>query len=485
MTYSFRKQAPKTKIGADGRRYRSKSQSRARVPQRGIRRSRQFWILLAFLVFVFLVGGSSRKEIPTLLFLRPVSVLLAFYAIATSTAEQWRTYRAPLVMIGAIVTLVIAHLIPLPPALWHSLAGRDIILDVERLAGQPDIWLPLSMVPIGAWNAFFALFAPIAVFFLAIQLDDRDTFWLLVAVAGLALLSGLVGVMQAAGIDIQLYAIMSDTPPGLLANRNHQAALLALLFPMLAYIAATGERFGLDGGFLRILAAALALAVIPLVFVTGSRMGLVVCGVAILGIATMRADLLPAHWLKGGSRRWLVLAGGAAAAIAGIVAIGFTMSSRNVAVDRLSMVNEDLRYSVWENVLAFLPGYLPWGSGVGSYAEVYQIHEPNALLSASYSNHAHNDWLEVVMTAGLPGGVLLIAAVVMFAVAVWRCRAINGKPNRLNRLGLIMVLVLAIASGVDYPLRTPIMAAVFALATVWCCRPNHAFREVKGKEANV
>lgn len=484
MAFGFSKKAPMTKIGADGRRYRSKTRSRTKTPQRGNRRSRTFWMLLAFLVLVFLVGGSSRREIPMLILLRPISILLAFYAMATTTAEQWRAYRAPIGMMAAIVLLAIAHLVPLPPAVWQGLGGRDIIVDLETLAGQPDIWLPLSMVPQGGWNALYALFAPIAVFFLAIRLDDRDNFWLLVALAGLALLSGLVGVMQAAGIDIQLYAIMSDTPPGLLANRNHQAALLATLFPMLALIAATGERFGFEGSFLRILTGALALAVIPLVFVTGSRMGLVVCTLAIAGIAVMRLDLLPAHWRRGGSRPKLVMAAGAAAVTAVIAVIAVSMS-RNVAVERLTLVNEDLRYSVWEEVLAFMPRYLPWGSGNGSYAEVYQIHEPHTLLGTSYSNHVHNDWLEVVLTAGVPGAMLLVVAVAMFVIAAWRCRGTRGTQSKFNRLGLIMVLVLAVASSVDYPLRTPIMAAVFALATVWSCRPNQAIREVKGKEADV
>ena len=338
------------------------------------------------------------------------------------------------------------------------------------------------MVPGGAWNAFYALFVPIAAFFLAMQLNDRDHFWLLVTLTGLGLLSGMVGVMQAAGIDIKLYAIMSDTPSGLFANRNHQAAMLAMLFPMLALIASSAERFGLNGGFVRILAGALAVAVVPLVLVTGSRMGLLVSTVAVLGILSLRLELLPEHWVR--RRINLLIAGAIAAVLAVIAVIGFAMS-RNVAVDRLSLLNEDLRYSVWSEVWAFLPEYLPWGSGNGSYVEIYQLHEPAELLISSYSNHAHNDWLEVVLTMGIPGLCLLLVAVIAFVIAAWRRARAQGLQAKFNRLGLLMILVLAIASVVDYPLRTPIMAAVFAVATVWSCRPNQAVREFKGKEANV
>jgi O-antigen ligase len=484
MSLKFLKKAPQAKVGVDGRRYRSKSESRRMRPRQQAGRSRAFWVLLVFLVLVFLMGGSSRKEIPTLILLRPISVLVAFYAMATTSLAQWRMYRAPIVMLAAIVALVTAHLVPLPPAIWHGLAGRDIILDIQRLAGQPDIWLPLSMVPGATLNALYALFTPIAVFFLAIQLSDRDNFWLLVALTALGLLSGLVGILQAAGINIRLYTIMSDTPPGLLANRNHQAALLAMLFPMLALIASVGERYELDRHLLRLIAVALAIALIPLVLVTGSRMGLVVTALAIVLVAALRLELLPPGLLaRSGKGKWI--AAGALALLVALFGLALSTSTRNVAVSRLSLVDEDLRYSVWEQVWALLPSYFPWGSGIGSYVEVYQIHEPANLLITSYSNHAHNDWLEVIMTAGVPGLVLLAIAVIMFATAAWRSAGTRGTQGKFNRLGLLMILVLAIASIADYPLRTPIMAAVFAVATMWSCRPNHALREVEGREANV
>lgn len=447
-------------------------------------RSRAFYVLLAFLVLVFLMGGSARKDIPGLVMLRPISVLVAVYALATAKAEHWRTYRVPIAMLAAILSLAILHLVPLPPGLWQALPGRSIILDIETMAGQPDIWFPLAMVPENAWNALYALATPIAAFFLAIQLSDRDHFWLLVSLVGLGLLSAFVGILQAVGINLELYAIMSDTPPGLFANRNHQATLLAMMFPMLALLAATGSQYGLDRNAARIVAAALAILLVPLVLVTGSRTGLVVCAIALLVIWPMRLELLPANRGAKPHTARLVIAG---AVVAIIVAIGLAaaITSRNAAVSRLSVVDEDLRFSVWEQIWAFLPNYLPWGSGNGSYVEVYQIHEPASMLISSYSNHAHNDWLEVVMTAGVPGIALLIAAVGLFLAGVLASFSARGVAGKQRRLGLVMILVLAIASLVDYPLRTPIMAAIFAVATVWACRPVNGTREIKGRSANV
>ena len=43
-----------------------------------------------------------------------------------------------------------------------------------------------------------------------------------------------------------------------------------------------------------------------------------------------------------------------------------------------------------------IAAYAPWGSGLGTFEQVFKLHEPDALLSPSYLNHAHNDWLELV-----------------------------------------------------------------------------------------
>ncbi|WP_288017624.1 O-antigen ligase family protein [Blastomonas sp.] len=446
-------------------------------------RSRAFWILLAFLVILLLTGGSARKDVPALIALRPISVLLAFYAMATATLDQWRHYRAQIAVMAAVVLLVLVHLVPLPPAVWQALPGRSILLDTQSLAGQPDIWFPLTMVPEGGLNALYSLFTPIAVFFLAIQLSDNDNFWLLVALIGLALLTALVGVAQAGGVSFSLYSIHSEMA-GLFANRNHQAALLALLFPMLGLFASVGERFGFNRGVIRIMAATLALAIVLLVLVTGSRMGLVACVVAIASMAFIRLDLVPDALKRRKISGKLVLGVGVVGLV-GLIGLVAAMTSRNVAVARLAEGGDDLRFSVWPKVWSMLPDYLPWGSGIGSYVEVYQIHEPSELLISSYSNHVHNDWLEIALTAGIPGLVLLAITVVMFVLAALRSYEVRGLQGKFNRLGLIMILVLAIASTVDYPLRTPIMAAVFAVATMWSCRPNHTVREVKGREANV
>ena len=109
--------------------------------------------------------------------------------------------------------------------------------------------------------------------------------------------------------------------------------------------------------------------------------------------------------------------------------------------------------------------FLPWGSGFGSFDTVFFQYEPRDALSTMYLNHAHNDWLQFVIEGGLPAALLLCAAGVWFAVraaALWRGRRQVNAPLRLGMLAVIVLV--AVASAVDYPLRVPVMMVLAAFS---------------------
>jgi hypothetical protein len=146
-------------------------------------------------------------------------------------------------------------------------------------------------------------------------------------------------------------------------------------------------------------------------------------------------------------------------------------TDRSVAIRRVveTYSEQDQRYEFWSAVIANYNRFMPIGSGIGSYQPVYQTFEPRGALAATYSNHAHNDWLEVLITAGVPGALLLAVAVIAFAWAVWRhFRSRERGPVAAYRLaGLTIILLAAMASLVDYPLRAPIIAALLIISCFW------------------
>ena len=88
-------------------------------------------------------------------------------------------------------------------------------------------------------------------------------------------------------------------------------------------------------------------------------------------------------------------------------------------------------------------------------------------------NHAHNDVLEVMLTAGVAGLVLMLCAAGLWLVLAIRVLVID-RPDRLQPLrkaGVVIILILSVASLTDYPLRNPSLAALFALAWIWAALP--------------
>ena len=130
---------------------------------------RRFWIICAFLLFIFLTGGSSWANAPTLIVLRPVSVLMLGYALATMRRDDLRHGSSLLILSGLIITLTILHLVPLPPALWRALPGRAIVAELDAALKLDAVWRPLSLAPDATWNALFFLAAPMAVLLLALK----------------------------------------------------------------------------------------------------------------------------------------------------------------------------------------------------------------------------------------------------------------------------------------------------------------------------
>lgn len=454
------------------------SVSRGDGRRSAIRAHLPFWLLAVFLVLVFATGGSSYGNVPQLVVLRPVAILLAAYGIVTLRGEQWRAYRPVFLMGIAIVVLTVVHLIPLPPALWHLLPGRDLVRTIDATARLGDQWRPISLVPSNTINALFALAIPVATLVMAAQLPPRDRVRILYVLLLLGAVSAGLGLLQAAGLPISLFHAVSGTveAAGLFANQNHQAALLACMIPMLAVAARTlGDANPRSRRLVKPLAVAGGLVLVVQLIVTGSRAGLLLGTIAL--VFTLFYGLLQSDGLDRLSPRMRFVSRAVlVAGVAGAAAIVTTLAARGLALRRLDTVGADLRPRLWESILPILPKYQPLGSGIGSYVEVYRIDEPLSLLRATYSNHAHNEYLEILMTAGLPGILLLVAATVLVLRAMWRGRRGGDAATLLARLGGVIIVILACASVTDYPVRTPLLSAVFVIAALWCARPADPLR---------
>jgi O-antigen ligase len=458
-----------------------------RISVAGARRpDASFWALGALLLLVFLAGGGSRPDIASLVILRPACALLLGFGLWGLTRTQLRRHRFVHGMAVAVIALVLVQLVPLPPSIWGMFPGRDVITDIDAAAGLGAVWRTVSLVPSATWNALFALIPPLAALVLAARLDDHDRWRIAFLVIGIGLFSALVAVLQLGGDPegpLYLYRVTNQgSAVGLFANRNHQAIFLASLFPLLAAFASASRPSAIDARLRAAIALAIGAFLLPLLLVTGSRNGLAMMVIGLASIPFLYTMPGSTRGTAAGGRRHILRAVVALAMLALVVIT--VLVGRAVAINRIidPIATGDLRYRAWGSMFSTGMTYFPLGGGFGAFADLFKIHEPDALLATVQFAHAHNDWLEVMITGGLPALLLLGIAIIAFFMAAarwWRLRGSRDGNVLLGGAGLWMVLIFAMASIGDYPLRVPSLACFFCVMVLWISSqgPDRAAKE--------
>lgn len=425
-------------------------------------------LLIVLLGTLWLTGGASRADALGQVIVRGVCWVLLVVAILFGSRPQLVEAKPVLLLIASAIALVLLQLVPLPPDLWQVLPGRTLFAQAAVASGQSQPWRPLAIVPGAAINAAGSLIVPMVTYVLLVSLRKDERQWLPVMMLALVVGSTLVGLLQFSGARFN-NVFVNDTPgevSGTFANRNHFALLIAMgcaLVPTWAFLDGRSPRWRAPAALgLTIL---LALTILS----SGSRTGLALGAIGLLcGLLIVRKGI---RRLLSRYPRWVFLA-----LIAGIVAILAIFVLISVAADRAVAINrvlgidpgQDMRSRGLPVVLDMIRIYFPIGSGFGGFDPVFRIHEPFPLLKLTYFNHAHNDWLEIVLDGGVLGALLLAAGVFWWArrsIRAWR-RQTNGSMM-LARLGSAWIGLALAASAFDYPARTPMIMTIIVIAAWW------------------
>lgn len=420
-------------------------------------------LALVLLCAALLFGGASQQDPLRLAVVELVSLPVLLTAMANLARDGgWRAYRLPLAVMAAILAVPLVQLVPLPPGLWTRLPGRGQLVTALGLVGLRQPWLPASLTPEATWRSILALLPPFAMALAVFRCSERQRRRLVAAVLTLAVLSLLLGAAQAAGgQDSPLYLYDPANfglPIGLFSNRNHQASFLLCAIPIAALAVVDPPDIGrarLPPSLGMALVGLLAIGVIA----TRSRAGLVLLG-----------PVLAASFALAWKRARFGIGPRAVAAAALILAAVTLIAARFLIVNVLPRFDlnqqPEVRFDAWPRVLAAALAYLPTGSGVGSFDPVYRSIEPLGAMQAAFLNHAHNDYLELLLETGWLGAAVLVLFLVWFARSAAQAWTGDARsPGGAMRIaGTIAVLVLIAHSGVDYPLRTEALAVVLALA---------------------
>lgn len=418
-------------------------------------------LLAAFLIVLWLAGGASRADVLGQVLVRGAAWGLLILAALFSPRPQVREAGAIAYLVLAAVLLPTLQLVPLPPAIWESLSGRTVFIQAVE-GTQP--WRPWSIVPGATWNALGSLIVPVAALVFVTTLRERERRWLPDMILALITVSTLLGLLQFSGIRFNNPFINEGVGAvnGTFANRNHFALFLAIGCILVPVWAFQGRRHRMR----RIpIALGLLLLFILVILASGSRAGLGLGVFAVgLGLTIVWKDM---HQMLRGAPRWTL-----PAIILGIVTVISIFVLVSVAAGRAQSITRvlsvdpsaDMRSRALPTIMTMIETYFPWGSGFGGFDPIFRMHEPFNLLKLTFFNHAHNDFLEVVLEGGIFGAALLLGALIWWGMA--SLRAIRSG-DRLQRLGTGILLLVIIASGFDYPARTPLIMAICIIAAWW------------------
>lgn len=425
------------------------------------------FLLPAYLLLCLLLGGASNGGFLANLLLQIVAVILLAISFwneqdqALSRAE--RRFAWLLVGWGLLAVL---QFLPLPQNLWDMSGMRAAIHDQSASAGSEPWPVFVGLLPHEALKSAVWVFPAFALGIAMLRQRDWRAEHFAWAIQVAMVLSVAVSAVQLAGgqsSPAYFYDITNrGSTVGFFANSNHLATLLLVSLPFLAALIRHSENYPEQQRAAMLgVGGALFLVALVGIFVNGSLAGY---GLVLPVLAASLLILFPGKR----SRRLsliilpMVMLGGVGLILATQEGAAMLAGSSTLA----PAARETIFATSWQA----LGDFLPLGSGLGSFAEVYHLYEDPALVEQAYVNHAHNDYLEVLLEMGVPGALLLGAFLLWWlrrAISIW----IAPTVTPFTTAAVVASATILVHSIVDYPLRTAAISSVFilscALMTKW------------------
>jgi O-antigen ligase len=373
-------------------------------------------------------------------------------------------------MVGASILLPMLFLIPLPASLWNGLPGRELMVRSLELVGAND-WATLSVDPIRTLLALTALITPLALLTIG-WTATRDRLvtlgWIVIA---LGLANMAIGIPQVLSSGTTGLLYPENPMPGVMfgsfANRNSTGLMLVAAMALAALLPLP-TRFARAELVIRASICALLLVAVIL---TRSRSALVLALVP-LALACLR--MLVAQGMR---RAWLALAPLALVALVAGALVTFAPGRVGDVMDRFNDDDVNARAYIWEDASYAAARYWPVGAGTGVFDEVFQIDESLENMTLRRAGRAHNDYLEVAIEAGLPGLALVAGWLLLVGWLSWRAR--TGRDRWVAWSGAAILLVIALQSITDYPLRNQTLLAVGGYALLILARFGASRQEAR------
>jgi len=420
------------------------------------------WRLPLFLIACILLGGTSQNIYAPKLALYLCSILL----LASITFDKrfplgTALKSVPIILVILFIGLCAAFLIPLPEGLWTSRAGREIVVEGFKITGGQLPSLPLSLTPEKSRLFLLGFLPPIAAGALIFTSSERVIRRTLLVLIAMATASATLGLLQmTTGVRaLYIYDITNiGIPVGFFSNGNHQACFLAMTLPVSIYfflrhstehVHSTSEQVGK-------FCAGISLLLFPaIILLTGS-----LAGVGLLIISGFLGALVMLK--KKMFKKSIIVT---SVALSTLAVIGyFTLGALLPQMTDEIQSNENLsRSTIFETSWDARSDFGFWGTGPGSFVDIYAMYENEDRLELTYVPQAHNDYLQTFMETGVLGLLIIFGFLAWYALQALTSLFKRGHISRMNSILLIGLSAPILHSVVDYPLRTISISVIFAV----------------------
>lgn len=433
------------------------------------------WLLL-ILVWAPIPIGSNREWSMSLLAALAIALVGAWslvYACRPSNfPDAFRSSRAAVVALALWVAYPLVQLLPLPMDVVTLLGGKlhGLYAELPKAADRAHGYLSLdrgaTLNGLLRQCGMFALFSAILMLVTTRKRLRILMYTMLVVGFGEAFY-GLVVYLAADGLGLwnpgQATGVVSST----YVNQNHFAGLMEMTIPIgLGLLLATasdagGTRSGRD--LLRMLAGLVlgqrglvlfcVVVMAAALIMTTSRggTGALAAGVAIAITIAVSTRGIRTRELRLG----LVAVGVALVAILWLGTGQFSDKLRSAGLSSNRAELAEVSYRIIKDSPVV-------GTGVGTYRWVFPAYKDERFGGYFYE-HAHNDFLEMMVEQGLVGFSFFLAALVLIFLRIVRAFAQRSDPLARGMLfatiaGCCSILVHGL---VDFNLQIPANAAYF------------------------
>jgi tetratricopeptide (TPR) repeat protein/O-antigen ligase len=398
-------------------------------------------------VAVFWRAGVGLAAQTAVLALAAAALAAATFADAAPAGGQ-AAVPPLLAGLGLAVAITALQLVPLPSALVRFLSpgAAELFDTVLAPLGLYPSARPLAVDVLATSRELGAVTAIAAAAAAAVVLGRSErSARMVVRIVGLAGAAAVLVVLGTAGLGAG--PLLEPRLP--FVNPNHLAAFLAL-----ATWPALGFALTRHAGARTLWIIAFALCGLG-TFLTLSRAGIAAFFVGAGAFAALLARRTDSR--DGAVRSWRHVAVPAAVGLVLVVASSVAMDRVLAELRTVAQAGSDARSTVWSGALEVIGRHPLSGLGRGGFETAF----PRFRLDPERNTYSHveNDWLQLVVDLGIPGGLLVAAALLW----TWWSAARRRDLSRVEIGALAGLAALGAHAAFDFPSAVPGVAIPAAL----------------------